>query len=76
MNQLENLDDIARDAWAGDYESSESLSTAERLYVALASGRMRELCPSDSIIYAIQQVDSQWLEHMAVVWSSTPQPMD
>ena len=41
MNQLEHLDEIARDAWAGNYTRTGVLSTGERLYVALASGRMR-----------------------------------
>ena len=53
MNDLERLDEIAREAWAGNYDRTRVLSTGERLYVALASGRMRELCPGDSIPYAM-----------------------
>ena len=45
-NELLRLDEIAREAWDGNYERVGVLSTGERLYVALASGRMRELCPS------------------------------
>lgn len=37
---LEYLDEIAREAWAGNYKRVGVLSTGEVLYVALASGRM------------------------------------
>lgn len=56
MSQLENLDEIAREAWAGNYERVCVLSTGERLYVALASGRMRELASDNSIPYAVDRV--------------------
>lgn len=59
MSQLDHLDAIAREAWAGNYERVEVLSTGERLYVALASGRMREL---------------EWMAHMLQVWRSSTQP--
>jgi hypothetical protein len=49
MADLDRLDEIAREAWAGNYDRVGVLSTGERLYVALASGRMRELAPGDSI---------------------------
>lgn len=48
----------------------------ERLYVALASGRMRELCPGDSIPYAVDRVGPEWMSHMLVVWKSETQPKD
>jgi hypothetical protein len=38
QTQLEYLDEIAREAWAGNYDRVGVLSTAETLYVALASG--------------------------------------
>lgn len=74
MNQLEYLDDIAREAWGGNYDRVGVLSTGELLYVALASGRMRELAPSDSIAYAVERVGPEWMAHMIRVWKSTPQP--
>jgi hypothetical protein len=74
MNQLEYLDDIAREAWGGNYDRVGVLSTGELLYVALASGRMRELAPSDSIAYAVERVGPEWMTHMIRVWKSTPQP--
>ena len=71
---LTYLDDIAREAWEGNYDRVGTLSTGEVLYVALASGRMRELAPSDSIAYAVNRVGSEWMEHMLQVWRNTPQP--
>lgn len=76
MSQLEHLDQIAREAWSGNYERTGVLSTGERLYVALASGRMRELCPGDSIPYAVDRVGPEWMSHMLVVWKSETQPKD
>lgn len=72
--QLERLDEIAREAHQGIYSRVDVLSTGERLYVALASGRMRELCPSDSIAYAVDRVGPEWMAHMLRVWRSMPQP--
>lgn len=74
MNQLEHLDEIAREAFAGNYKRTGVLSTGELLYVALASGRMRELCPSDSIAYAVSRVGPEWMDHMLEVWKASPQP--
>jgi len=71
---LSYLDDIARDAWEGNYERVGVLSTGEVLYVALASGRMRELAPGDSIAYAVDRVGSEWMAHMLQVWRGTSQP--
>lgn len=76
QSTLEHLDEIAREAWAGDYRRTGVLSTGERLYVALASGRMRELCPGDSIPYAVERVGPEWMAHMTSVWRSTSQPQD
>jgi hypothetical protein len=76
MTQLEHLDEIARDAWNGNYERVDVLSTGERLYVAVASGRMRELVPGDSIAYAVERIGSEWMAHMTQVWRSTPQPQN
>ena len=64
MTQLEHLDNIARAAWEGNYDGVGVLSTGERMYVALASGRMRELCPQDSIAYAVDRVGPEWMAHM------------
>lgn len=72
--QLEYLDEIAREAWAGNYKRTGVLSTGELLYVALASGRMRELCPSDSIAYAVERVGTGAMAHMIEVWRGTSQP--
>ena len=72
--RLEYLDGIAREAWDGNYESVGPLSTGERLYVALASGRMRELAPGDSIPYAVDRVGPEWMAHMLHIWRGTPQP--
>lgn len=74
MAQLEHLDEIAREAWEGNYDRVGGLSTGERLYVALASGRMRELVPGDSIAYAVDRVGPDWMVHMLDVWRATPQP--
>lgn len=74
--QLEHLDEIAREAWEGKYDRVGVLSTGERLYVALASGRMRELAAGDSIPYAVDRVGPEWMEHMLTVWRHTPQPND
>lgn len=74
ITQLDHLDEIAREAWAGEYGRVGPLSTGERLYVALASGRMRELVPGDSIPYAVQRVGPEWMAHMQSVWNSTAQP--
>ena len=74
MSQLERLDEIAREAWAGNYEKVGVLSTGEVLYVALASGRMRELAPGDSIAYAVDRVGPEWMAHMLQVWRTSTQP--
>lgn len=76
MEQLEHLDGIAREVWQGNYDRVGVLSTGERLYVALASGRMRELAPGDSIAYAVNRVCPEWMAHMLNVWRSTPQPQN
>ena len=76
MTDLERLDEIAREAWAGNYDRTRVLSTGERLYVALASGRMRELCPGDSIPYAVDRVGPEWMARMLEVWKSASQPTD
>lgn len=76
MTQLENLDEIAREAWKGNYERIGVLSVGERLYVALASGRMRELAQGDSIAYAVDRVGTDWMAHMLEVWRATPQPQN
>lgn len=76
MSQLERLDEIAREAWAGNYDRTGVLSTGERLYVALASGRMRELCPGDSIPYAVDRVGPEWMAHMLQVWKAATQPTE
>ena len=73
-SQLEHLDEIAREAWEGKYDRVGVLSTGEVLYVALASGRMRELCPGDSIPYAVNRVGPEWMAHMLEVWRNTSQP--
>lgn len=72
----QRLDEIARAAHAGDYERVGVLSTGERLYVALASGRMRELAPSDSIAYAVDRVGPEAMQHMLKVWRAASQPKD
>jgi hypothetical protein len=74
MATLNHLDEIAREAWAGNYDRVGVLSTGERLYVALASGRMRELAPNDSIPYAVDRVGPDWMAHMLKVWRSDSQP--
>lgn len=74
MQQLEHLDEIAREAWAGGYARTDALSKGELLYVALASGRMRELAPGDSIAYAVDRVGPEWMAHMLAVWRDSTQP--
>jgi hypothetical protein len=73
---FEKLDQIARDAWAGNYDRVGPLSSGETLYVALASGRMRELAPNDSIAYAVDLVGTEAMAHMLTVWRSTGQPKE
>lgn len=72
QQHLEHLDEIAREAWQGNYSRVGVLSKGERLYVA--SGRMRELAPEDSIPYAVQRVGSARMEHMTSVWLDSRQP--
>lgn len=74
MNTLEHLDEIAREAFAGDFSRTGVLSKGELLYVALASGRMRELAPNDSIAYAVDRIGQEWMNHMLSVWRSDSQP--
>ncbi len=74
QSQLDYLDDVAQDAWHGKYERVGVLSSGERRYVALASGRMRELCPGDSIPYAMSSLDAEWVAHMAEKWKNWGQP--
>ena len=76
MSQLAHLDNIAREEWNGNYDGVSPLSTGERLYVALASGRMRELVPGDSIAYAVDRVGPEWMAHMLTVWRHTEQPQN
>jgi hypothetical protein len=71
---FDRLDEIARDAWSGNYDRVGVLSGGERLYVALASGRMSELAPSDSIPYAVDRVGPEAMAHMLEVWRATSQP--
>ncbi len=71
---FERLDDIARDAWSGNYDRVGVLSGGERLYVALASGRMKEIAPDDSIPYAVDRVGPEAMAHMLEVWRATSQP--
>lgn len=73
-NYLDHLDEIAHEAWEGNYSRVDVLSKGERLYVALASGRMRELCPSDSIAYAVDRVGPEWMAHMLENWRNSSQP--
>lgn len=70
----ERLDEIAREAWNGKYDQVGVLSGGELLYVALASGRMRELAPGDSIAYAVNRVGPDAMAHMLEVWRAVSQP--
>lgn len=76
MSQLEHLDEIAREAWAGNYGRIGVLSKGELLYVAFASGRMRELCPNDSNAYAVERIGPEWMAHMHEVWRGDSQPQN
>jgi hypothetical protein len=76
METLRKLDEIAREAHAGNYGRVGVLSTGERLYVAVASGRMRELVPDDSIAYAVDRIGQEWMAHMLEEWRSAQQPLD
>ncbi len=71
---LDYLDQIAREAFEGNYQRTGVLSKGEVLYVALASGRMRELCPGDSIVYAVERVGAEAMTHMSYVWRGVGQP--
>jgi len=73
---LEYLDEVAREAWEGHYGRVGALSRGERLYVALASGRMRELAAGDSIAYAVDRVGPEAMAHMLQVWRSSSQPLN
>ncbi|WP_426172595.1 hypothetical protein [Pseudoduganella sp. R-34] len=73
---LQHLDEIAREAHAGNYARVGVLSTGERLYVAVASGRMRELASGDSIAYAVDRIGPVWMAHMLEQWRSERQPLD
>lgn len=72
--QLEHLDGIAREAFEGNYDRVGVLSSGELRYVALASGRMRELAPGDSIAWAVDSLEPGWFEHMLRVWRTASQP--
>ena len=74
MRHLHRLDQIAREAWNGHYDSAASLARSDRLYVALASGRMWELAPDCSIPNAVLIVGNERMDHMSCVWRSVPQP--
>lgn len=76
MSNLYHLDVIAVEAFSGDYRRTGVLSTGELLYVALASGRMRELAPGDSIAYAVDRVGTEWMAHMFQQWHGAGQPKD
>ena len=76
MAELDRLDEIARQAWDGNFDCAGVLSTGELLYVALASGRMRELAPGDSIAYAVDRVGPERMAHMLKVWRAMPQPQN
>jgi len=71
---LEHLDEIAREAWNGNYDRVGVLSMGELLYVALASGRMRELAPNESIPYAVDRIGPEWMAHMVEEWRAATQP--
>lgn len=71
---LQHLDEIAREAWTSNYDRVNVLSKSEMLYLALASGRMRELTPDDFIAYAVDRVGAEWMSHMLSVWRSDSQP--
>ena len=73
-DHLDYLYEIAREAFTGNYDRVAMLSTGERLYVAVASGRMRELAPSESIAYAVDRIGPEWMAHMLEVWSGASQP--
>ena len=70
--QLDHLDEIAREAWMGNYDRAGALSENELFYVALASGRMRELVPRDSIPYAVSRIGRAWMARMFEVWGAVP----
>jgi hypothetical protein len=72
----ERLDAIAEEAFEGIYDRVGALSSGERLYVALASGRMRELASGDSIAYAVDRVGQEAMAHMLEVWRTATQPKD
>ena len=74
LKHLEYLDEIAHEAWAGNYERTGVLSSGERRYVALASGRMRELVPDDSIAWAVDRVGPEAMKHMLQVFGHSDQP--
>jgi hypothetical protein len=74
VNKLEYLDEIAGEAWDGKFDRVGGLSTGEVLYVALASGRMRELAPGDSIPYAVDRIGHEWMTHMLQQWRGATQP--
>jgi hypothetical protein len=74
MGNFDYLDEIAREAWAGNYERAWVLSTGELLYVALASGRMRELAPGYSIPAAVDRVGPEWMSRMLETWRHSRQP--
>ena len=76
MKELDRLDEIAREAWNGNYRRVGVLSKGDVLYVALASGRMRELAPDDSIPYAVERIGPDWFAHMLRVWGRERQPVD
>lgn len=70
----DRLDQIVLEAYRGDYANCGVLSTGERLYVALASGRMWELCPQDSIAYAVGRVGPSAMSHMTDMFARFYQP--
>lgn len=74
--ELHRLDEIAREAWNGKYDRVGVLSTGEQLNAAIASGRMHELAPGDSIAYAVDRVGTEWMAHMLEVWRAMPQPQN
>lgn len=68
QSQLERLDGIAEAARNGNFELVGVLSTGERLYVALASGKMQEVAADYTIVEALARLGEDDVRDLIERW--------
>lgn len=68
MYNTDRLDEIVEEAAQGIYDRTGVLSTGERLYVALASGKMKEVAPDYTIPQALARLGSEDIATLIERW--------